>query len=154
MWYDVGTEALEIIDEGHGVYYGGFVVDGQLHYVTRPHNWKEDPNAREYLVNYETGERLEIPAKFTHDVVAYGGNVYVADTGNGRILELTGGTQIQGAHTLFTVKEHVNTLAVDAVDARFMWAMLHNLGPSVLAKVDMGSEPWEVVERIEGVRHP
>lgn len=31
--------------------------------------------------------RVEIPSRFTHDVVRSGGKVYVCDTGNGRILE-------------------------------------------------------------------
>ncbi len=78
----------------------------------------------------------------------------MADTGNGRIIEVDGGRaigEVIGAHQLFTAKEHVNTLAVDVTDPRYMWAMLHNLGPSMLAKVDMETRPPRVVERIEGV---
>lgn len=31
---------------------------------------------------------MEIPSRFTHDVVRSGDRVYVADTGNGAVLEL------------------------------------------------------------------
>jgi hypothetical protein len=154
MWFDLGTEETDVVDAEHGVYYGGFVLGTDLFYVSRPHNWKSDPEAKEYLVNESTGARWELPSKFTHDVVAHGDRVYVADTGNGRIIEVDGGRaigEVIGAHQLFTAKEHVNTLAVDVTDPRYMWAMLHNLGPSMLAKVDMETRPPRVVERIEGV---
>ena len=154
MWFDLVTEEAEVVDSGHGVYYGGFVLGTDLYYVSRPHNWKVDPEAKEYLVNESTGARWALPSKFTHDVVAHGGRVYVADTGNGRIIEVDGARAIGdvlGAHELFTAREHVNTLAVDVTDPRYMWAMLHNLGPSMLAKVDMGVRPPRVVQRIPGV---
>ena len=164
MYYDLETGGLDILDEGHGVYYGGFELGGQLHYISRPHNWKEDPAAKEYLINHKTGARLQLPSKFTHDVVAYKTGVYVADTGNGNVVEVAGGgtSPVVGqVHELFTAKEHVNTLAVDVENDRYMWAMLHNLGPSVLARVDMYASPsahssqglhaWQIVERIEGV---
>lgn len=112
----------------------------------------QDPSAKEYLVNHETAARIELPSKFTHDVVAHGGGVYVADTGNGNVLEVRDFRDERAAistHGLFTVREHVNTLAVDVDDDRYLWAMLHNLGPSILAKVDM--KTWEVVDRIRGV---
>ena len=154
MWFDVETEGMEVVDEGHGVYYGGFVLGTDLYYVSRPHNWRADPEAKEYLVNESTGARWELPSKFTHDVVAHGDRVYVADTGNGRIIEVDGDRavgDVLGVHELFTAREHVNTLAVDVANPRYMWAMLHNLGPSMLAKVDLGVRPPRVVERIRGV---
>jgi hypothetical protein len=32
---------------------------------------------------------VAIPSRFTHDVVRVGGDVFVCDTGNGRILQLS-----------------------------------------------------------------
>lgn len=33
--------------------------------------------------------RVQIPSRFTHDVVRHGDSVYVCDTGNGRVLQLS-----------------------------------------------------------------
>ncbi|CAD7696637.1 unnamed protein product [Ostreobium quekettii] len=64
--------------------------------------------------------------------------VYICDTGSGAVLELSfPGMQQLRRLPLFTRKEHVNTLA--PVTEGSMWAVLHNLGQSQLAKIDLSS---------------
>lgn len=156
MWYDVKRDAVDILDENHGIYYGGFYGDDSqttLWYVSRPHNWKPE-TAIESLVELEEETKrklrsIQIDSKFTHDVVRRGKFVYAADTERGGILELElPDMTLTRRMDLFTKKEHVNTLS-PTMDGKYMWAMLHNLGPSILAKVDLDS--GLVVKRIENV---
>ena len=70
---------------------------------------------------------MAIDSRFTHDAVRRRGAVYVADTGRGRVLELSlPDMALVRAWQPFTAKEHVNTLAPSA-DGK-LWAVLHNLG--------------------------
>jgi len=156
MWYDVQRDTVDVLDEKHGIYYGGFYGDDDqttLWYVSRPHNWKPE-TAVEYLVELEEDTKrkrrsVEIDSKFTHDVVRRGKFVYAADTDRGGILELElPDMTLRRRMDLFTRKEHVNTLS-PTQDGKYMWAMLHNLGPSILAKIDLGA--GTVVKRIENV---
>ena len=81
----------------------------------------------------------------------------MADTGNGAIVELSvPGMRVLRTLKLFTVKEHINTLAVwppGAPGARgagpSLWAVLHNLGDSMLVQVDLRS--GKVAQRLKRV---
>jgi len=141
MWYYYGDdERLEVIHEHKGIYYGGFPgedVDENgmpktLWIVSRPHNWRPK-NAEEWMIEVDakTGKELKqvpLKSKFTHDVVRRGERVYVADTGEGHIVELEFPTMKEVRRMeLFSMKEHVNTLS--PTSDRYLWAMLHNLGP-------------------------
>ena len=147
-WYNYDTEEFQVIHEGQGVYYGGFPgeeVDGQgrpttLWVVSRPHNWRPT-TSKEWLlqVDAETGkemQRIPLASRFTHDTVRTKDRVYAADTGDGQILELEfPSMQLLRRMELFTLKEHVNTLSPTV--NKTMWAMLHNLGNSALAEIDL-----------------
>ena len=156
MWYDVEKDEVDVLHEKHGIYYGGFYGDESetsLWYVSRPHNWKPE-TAIESLVELDVHTRehvksVQIDSKFTHDVVRKGSFVYAADTERGGILELElPDMTLRRRMDLFTKKEHVNTLSPTS-DGKYMWAMLHNLGPSILAKIDL--DTGTVVRRIEHV---
>ena len=139
-WYELDTGKLTIIHEGEGVYYGGFPgneVDREgsptmVWVVSRPHNW-HPTTSKEWLyqLNAATGElmrKVPLASRFTHDTVRHGDKIYVADTGEGHILELKfPSMMLERRMELFTLKEHVNTLAPTGNGT--MWAMLHNLGP-------------------------
>lgn len=141
MWYYYGDdERLEVIHEHKGIYYGGFPGEEVDEYgmpktlwiISRPHNWRPK-NAEEWMIEVDakTGRELKqvpLKSKFTHDVVRRGERVYVADTGEGHIVELEFPTMKEVRRMeLFSLKEHVNTLSPSS--DRYLWAMLHNLGP-------------------------
>ena len=147
-WYNYDLEQFTIIHEGEGIYYGGFPGDQidlkgvpeTVWAISRPHNWKPT-TSKEWLleINSVTGEvqrREPIPSRFTHDTVRHGNRVYAADCGEGHILELEfPSMQVLRRMELFTLKEHVNTLSPTGNGT--LWAMLHNLGPSILAEIDL-----------------
>ena len=160
MWYHYDTQEFQVIHEGEGVYHGVFPgeeVDGEgrpttIWVVSRPDNWRPK-EAEEWLIqlDMETGrelQRKQIDSKFTHDAARHGDRVYVADCGRGGIVELEFPSLRQLRRMdLFTERQHVNTLS--PVDGSRLWAMLHNLGPSVLAEVDL--ESGKVVRRLENI---
>ncbi|KAG7669900.1 hypothetical protein KSW81_008044 [Nannochloris sp. 'desiccata'] len=147
-WYNYELDHFTIIHEGEGIYYGGFSGDQidlagvpeTVWAISRPHNWKPT-TSKEWLleINIVTGEvqhREPIPSRFTHDTVRYGNRVYAADCGEGHILELEfPSMNVLRRMELFTLKEHVNTLSPTGNGT--LWAMLHNLGPSILAEIDL-----------------
>jgi hypothetical protein len=140
MWYRCDTEELTILHEGQGVYYGGFPGEARtpegapatVWVVSRPHNWRPT-KAKEWLLELDaaTGKELRrepLPSRFTHDTVRRRDRVYAANTGDGKLLELSfPGMAVLREMALFTAQEHVNTLSPTA-DGK-VWAMLHNLGP-------------------------
>ena len=78
--------------------------------------------------------------------------MYLADTGHGTVWELRASDiGVLREMRLFTVQEHVNTLAcwpawpsgdgaeADEAHPHVLVAVLHNLGPSQLAQVDLGT---------------
>ena len=125
-----------VVHTGRGVYYG--IVN------------TEDPNiewvvsrgaATEALLKIDmiSGELLDekpIPSKFTHDCIRHGDKVYIADTGNGRIVILNyPGLDVYKILNIFTIQNHINTLFYDdATDV--LWCLLHNHGKSILVGVD------------------
>jgi Aspartyl/Asparaginyl beta-hydroxylase len=147
-WYNYEVEHFTIIHEGEGIYYGGFSGDQidpagvpeTVWAISRPHNWRPT-TSKEWLleINIVTGKvqrRESIPSRFTHDTVRYGNRVYAADCGEGHILELEfPSMKVLRRMELFTLKEHVNTLS--PTENGTLWAMLHNLGPSILAEIDL-----------------
>lgn len=65
--------------------------------------------------------------RFTHDAIRVGQNVFVCDTGQGHIVQLSFPSMaVIRTLDLFTAKEHINTLA--AMDDKSIWVVLHNLG--------------------------
>ena len=82
----------------------------------------------------------------------------MADTGHGVVVELSlPSMRVERQLKLFTAKEHVNTLAMwpagspgsPADGGATLWAVLHNLGASQLAQVDL--ESGAVVRRLRRV---
>ncbi|PSC71222.1 green algal specific Aspartyl Asparaginyl beta-hydroxylase [Micractinium conductrix] len=160
MYYRYDTDELRVLHEGQGVYYGVFPGEERgllgepttLWVVSRPHNWRPE-STQEWLLHLdaETGEelgRVQISSRFTHDAVRQRDRVYVANTGEGKVLELAfPSMQLLRELPLFTLKEHVNTLA-PTPDGR-LWAMLHNLGSSELVEVDLAS--GRELRRLPGV---
>ena len=149
MWYNYKTDEIDVIHENEGIYYGGFPgnkinqwgAPTTLWIVSRPHNWRPK-TSEEWLIEVDavTGKevnRVPLRSRFTHDVVRRDDKVYVADTGEGHVvvLEFPSMSEIHRLE-LFTLKHHVNTLS--PTDDGNMWAMLHNLGPSMLVKIDLG----------------
>jgi hypothetical protein len=159
-WYNYELERFTIIHEGEGIYYGGFSGDQidpagvpeTVWAISRPHNWKPT-TSKEWLleINIVTGEvqrREPIPSRFTHDTVRYGNRVYAADCGEGHILELEfPSMKVLRRMELFTLKEHVNTLSPTVNGT--LWAMLHNLGPSILAEIDL--ETGREIRRLQNI---
>ena len=145
---DVDSKAARVIHRGRGVYYGTF-EDGSsssdaVWVASRPDNARTRTRGDALLrIDARRGEILEeraIDAKFTHDVVRRGDSVFVADTGNGRILELEYPSMRTLRAAKLSVKAHVNTLApADASEygEHAVWAVLHNLGPSEVALIDL-----------------
>ena len=147
---DVESKAARVIHRGRGVYYGTF-EDGSsssdaVWVASRPDNAKTRAATRGdalLRIDAKRGEILEeraIDAAFTHDVVRRGDSVFVADTGNGRILELEYPSMRTLRAVELSVKAHVNTLApADASEygEHAVWAVLHNLGPSEVALIDL-----------------
>ena len=164
MWYDLEHHTLDVVHENEGIYYGGFQGSSNskqkavMWIVSRPHNWRISNDAKEQRgewlieIDMESKEelrRFKMNSRFTHDVVRKGDSVYVADTGDGHVIELNMKDNMKEVSRmkLFTLKEHVNTLS--PTDDGYIWAMLHNLGKSILAKIDLGTQ--SVVRRIENV---
>ena len=72
--------------------------------------------------------RTVLPCRFAHDAVRHGDRVYIASTGEGAILELSyPGLQPVRKHSLFTLENHINSLAPTG-NGTALWVMLHNRG--------------------------
>jgi hypothetical protein len=83
-----------------------------------------------------------IPSRFTHDAIRHKNRVFIADTGSGRVFELELPTMNRVLYSVnFTKKEHPNTLAYanDPSHPHAVWVVLHNLGASKVALVDLES---------------
>jgi hypothetical protein len=140
MWYSYATDEVAVLHEGQGVYYGVFPGEeldltggpATVWVVSRPHNWRP-ASSQEWLLQLDSStgrerRRVAINSRFTHDTVRRGGSVFVADTGGGAVVELEFPEMREVQRLgLFTLQEHVNTLAPTGNDT--VWAMLHNLGP-------------------------
>ncbi|KAL4458606.1 hypothetical protein ABPG75_013471 [Micractinium tetrahymenae] len=184
LWYRYDTDELKVLQEGEGkrLFYGVFTgsergVLGEptsLWAVAAPFSKQQQQGAdaaKEWLLHLdaESGRelgRVQLPSKFTHDAVRRRDRVYVANTGEGRVLELS--FPAMDAHLtppsppatlpcpsalrvrelpLFSEEEHVNTLA-PTHDGK-LWALLHNLGASQLVEVDLTS--GKELQRIGGI---
>lgn len=65
--------------------------------------------------------------RFTHDAVRVGDTVWVCNTGAGQLIKLAlPAMKVVQTYDLFTLREHINTLAV--LDDASVWVVLHNLG--------------------------
>ncbi|GIL81892.1 hypothetical protein Vretimale_1469 [Volvox reticuliferus] len=151
FWYYPGNDSIHVLHEGEGVHYGVFPgeVDNNAQMKTvwnviRPHNW-HPKTSQEFLVQFdaETGRevnRVRIESRFTHDAVRRGDRVYVANTEGGEVQELHfPDMKLVRGMRLFTLKQHVNTLA--PLDDGAVWAVLHNLGKSDAVKIDPNADP-------------
>jgi hypothetical protein len=126
--FDTETKESKVIHVGHGVYYG----------LVYP--WVVSRANEECLLNIETGEKVLIPSVFTHDATKVGSRIIVTDCGGGGLVELQYPSMKLVRHVKpFTPKHHVNTVAIVNGD---VWALLHNLGKSILVKVDMDTGAW------------
>ena len=164
MALDVDTRATRTLHVGRGVYYGAFVAndvdasdeveDGALQsgrYVwvaSRPDEAGTQRRRKDalLLIDTETQKVLRdvaIDAVFTHDVVRRGSQVFVADTGGGRVLELEYPSMtLRHSIDSITKREHINTLVPadeDEYGPHAVWGVLHNLGPSQIALYDLES---------------
>ena len=73
----------EVIHHSQGIYYGTFKKDNSYFVVSR--------NVTDRLLQIENGKVISekvIPSKFTHDCIFNDNKVYIADTGNGRVVVL------------------------------------------------------------------
>ena len=174
MTFDIDTKKSTVVHEGRGVYYGIFPVDaeeagdvaastgphgnGHLAYVaSRPDNADITSPLTDslLLIDLEKGvlvRDLKIDSKFTHDVVKRGSQVFIADTGGGRVLEL----EYPSMRVVFAaeigVRQHVNTIVpadVEEYGMHTVWAVLHNLGPSMLVLIDL--EKGKVLKTLDKV---
>ncbi|GAX82340.1 hypothetical protein CEUSTIGMA_g9769.t1 [Chlamydomonas eustigma] len=150
MWYSPHDGITAVLHEGQGVHYGTFpgrTSDaGKLEsvwVVLRPHNWHPKTTAEVLLeLDAASGQelsRVQIPSRHTHDAVRVGDNIYICNTDEGSILQLSYPTmKMVRAVPLFTKKQHINTLAPQH-DGK-VWAMLHNMGRSSIVRADLSSE--------------
>ncbi|KAG1681109.1 hypothetical protein FOA52_015551 [Chlamydomonas sp. UWO 241] len=155
QWYHPDTDTASVLHEGGGVHYGTFPgstdASGALSTVwvmLRPHNWHPVESEETLLqLDAETGSevsRSSIPSRFTHDVVRSGSSVFLCNTEEGKVLQLAyPGMEVVTTMPLFTRRHHVNTLA--PLVRGQMWAVLNNLGDSLIVRIDMpgdGKEPY------------
>ena len=147
MWFDPISKHAEIIHEGRGVYYGMFPsAENTMWVVSRPHNWHPRTSSEALLLvdysNRKIIREVVIPSRFTHDAIRHKNRVFIADTGSGRVFELELPTMNRVLYSVnFTKKEHPNTLAYanDPSHPHAVWVVLHNLGASKVALVDLES---------------
>ena len=133
--FDTETFETQIVHQGRGVYYG-LVPD-----------WVVSRSHRECLLNLKTNQEVSLPSKFTHDATWSGSRVLVADCEGGAIVELES-MKVARHVRMFSVKNHVNTIAIVNDN---VWALLHNLGKSILVRVDMDTGKW--LQRVDNVGH-
>jgi len=148
---DATTKTARSVHEGRGAYYGAFASDrrGEAWVVARGDagrpTTRRGGGEKEALlrIDLSSGDVLEerpIESTFTHDVARRGPTVFVADTGGGRILELEYPSMKTRHVATLTVHQHVNTVVpadVDTYGEHAVWAVLHNLGPSEVALIDV-----------------
>lgn len=149
QWLDVATGKVRDVHKGRGVYYGAFPGEGNTAWVvSRPHNWRAPEGAAEalLLLDLDSGAILaerNVPTRFTHDAIRAGERVFLADTGQGRVVELAyPSMDVVRTAEAFTLRQHVNTLGFfngvpGGPPEEGVWAVLHNLGKSKLVNVDM-----------------
>ena len=169
MTFDVDTKERVVVHEGRGVYYGIFPADdaregdegdegdgsgssrGRYAYVASRPDTADVASSFLFtdsllLIDMERGEKIDevkLESKFTHDVVRRGSQVFVADTGGGRVLELEYPTMRVVYAAEVGVRKHVNTIApadVSVYGKHVVWALLHNLGPSMLVLIDLEND--------------
>lgn len=158
-WYRYDTDELRVLHEGAGFYYGAFtggerdVLGGPatLWVVSRP----AAAGSHDELLHLglDSGKELgrtQLDSAFTHDAVRRRERVFVASTGDGRVLELEyPSLSLLQAHALFSPEQHISTLGPDASGK--LWAVLHNQGApsSDIVQVDLGEA--KELARISGV---
>jgi hypothetical protein len=129
LLFDTETRTSDILHFGDGIYYG-------LAYpwvVTRG-------GGSECLTNLIKNQRVPLPSVFTHDAIRDGSRILIADCDGGGIVEVSTENMKVSRHVkCFSKKHHVNTIAVHKGE---VWALLHNLGPSMLVKVNMDTGRW------------
>ena len=135
MW-----SSSDVLHEGRGVYHGAFKgPQGTIWSVSRG-------ITKEALLNIDpsTGQVLKevpVPSVFTHDLVKSGDQVYVTDCGGGRIIIFNfPDFSIKKSLQVCTSQNHMNTVAVDPLGN--LWCLLHNLGKSILVRVDEETGEW------------
>lgn len=70
---------------------------------------------------------MALPSRFTHDAVRRGDRVYICNTHEGSILELSyPSMEVARTLRLFSSRDHINTLA--PLSDEDLWVVLHNLG--------------------------
>ena len=127
--FDTVTRKSEVIHSGQGVYYG-------LAYPWVVSRYQKG----ECLLNLIKNQKVPLPSVFTHDACRDGSRILLADCDGGGIVEVSTETMSVTRHVkCFTKKHHVNTIAVHDGE---VWALLHNLGPSMLVKVNMDTGRW------------
>jgi len=83
----------------------------------------------------ETDEKVFLPSVFTHDATRVGSRIIVTDCEGGGLVEFQWPSMKLVRNVKpFTIRHHVNTVAIVNDE---VWALLHNLGKSLLVKVDM-----------------
>ena len=128
LLFDTESRTSEILHSGEGVYYGF------------AYPWVVSRGSSECLLNLINKQKVPLPSVFTHDAVRDGSRILVADCDGGGVVEVSTETMKVTRHVkCFTKKHHVNTVAVHEGE---VWALLHNLGPSMLVKVNMETGRW------------
>ncbi|GAX82193.1 hypothetical protein CEUSTIGMA_g9621.t1 [Chlamydomonas eustigma] len=150
MWYYPEDEHTVVLHQGQGVHYGTFTGkvsnSGALEsvwVVLRPHNWHPESSVEVLLeLDSETGQelnRVRVPSRFTHDAVRRGDQVYLCNTDEGSVLQLSyPSMSVVKSLSLFTPKQHVNTLA--PLEEGKLWALLHNMGKSSIVRIDLTAQ--------------
>ena len=137
----------KVIHENEGVYYGAFKGEGNT-------VWVVSRGAKEYLLqidlDYGLIFRKQIPSLFTHDCIRNGDKVYIADCGHGSVVILNyPSMEVYKVLSLFTVKEHINTLLYDK---GILWCLLHNLGKSKLVGIDPETGEYQKIYTDVGIQ--
>jgi hypothetical protein len=137
--FDTETRETRILTRDQGVYYG----------LAYPWVTCRQPD-QECLVNLISNKQVPIPSRFTHDATRDGSRILIADCDGGGVVEVSTDTMQVTRHVkCFTKKHHVNTVAVHDGE---VYCLLHNLGPSMLVRLEMDTGDWTVLRHSAGTQ--
>jgi hypothetical protein len=149
--YGLRSQKELTIHSGHGLYYGSFRGPDNIHtdgscsptlfINVRPQdsNGNDQESGDKIIqIDIKTQEILKvipIPfSTFSHDMIKHGSSLYIADTANGNVHELSYPSfSKMRTYDAFSGKDHMNNLAFNNDK---LYVMLHSRGASALSVVD------------------
>jgi len=141
--YNVNTDKYAIVDEGDGNYYG-MMPGPELSTVWISQSTGRGPgpnNATLFDLALGTNQgalrTAQVDTRYMHDMIANPdlSNAFAVDVA-GSVISLKYSSMVQfKRYPVFSVKEHINTLAYTKQGT--LWVMLHNIGPSKMVQLNL-----------------